>query len=100
MFLLTGTIIDVLSTESKDRETGVISQVYTVEVLHRSRGKSEVVSLKIDIDVVDSWRKFKGKDCHMEIRFYAMKNRDGGVQQGVMLTDKKILPTLRAPVPV
>ena len=92
MINLHGKLYNIASTQSTDRETGEVGTTHTAEILHTSRGKTEIASVKIDASVVDAWEKCKGRDMSIEIRFYAMKTREGGIQSGLTLADKKSLP--------
>lgn len=99
MLTLAGKLINVSTAPFTDRETGVITPVHTAEVLHSARGKFEVVSVKLDASCLESWKKAEGRDVAFEVGYYAMKTREGGIQKGLMLADKKALPQVaRAPI--
>lgn len=99
MLQLTGNIHDVYSAEFTNRETGVISRDFKAEILHKSNGKTEILTLKVDASAFESWLKVKGRDMMIEVRPYALKSREGGIVQGLALADKKSLPSiLRAAV--
>lgn len=94
MLQLIGNLYDVTSKNVVDRETGVITLQHTAEVLHRSNGKAEILALKLDQAVADSWSKAKARDISVEVRPYAMKTREGGIMQGLTLADKRALPNV------
>lgn len=100
MIQLTGKLYNIAITEATERETGEVSKVYTAEILHTARGKTEITGLKLDSSVADMWGKAIGRDIAVEVRFYAMKNREGGIQSGLTCADKKALPVLLRAVPV
>jgi hypothetical protein len=100
MLQLTGNIYDVTSKNVTDPQTGVITRVYTAEIIHKSNGKTEVTPLKLDAAVADAWGKAKGRDMVVEVRAYAMKTREGGILQGLTLADKRCLPGLLRVAPV
>lgn len=94
MISITGTLYNIAASQNTDRETGEVSTVHTAEILHQTRGKSEIAGVKLDPSVVPSWEKAKGREISAEVRFYAMKNREGGIQSGLTLADKKGLPVI------
>lgn len=94
MLQLNGLIYDVTSKNVTDRETGAIGVQHSAEILHKSNGKTEVLALKLDPTVFDSWLKAKGRDMTVEVRPYAMKTREGGILQGLTLADKRALPNI------
>lgn len=96
MLTLSGQILNVISGENKNRDTGEITKTATVEILHQSRGRSVVEAIKIDIEVFAAWMKLIGKNISVEVRTYAMKSSDGGVNSGLTLADKKALPFVDA----
>lgn len=96
MIQITGQLYKIAAAENTDRETGVISIVHSAEILHEARGKTEIASCKLDASVVEPWSKAVGKNITNEIRFYAMKTREGGIMQGITLADKKALPGIHA----
>lgn len=98
MISITGKLYNIATTQSTDRETGEVLNTSTAEILHTSRGKTELAALKLDPSIVESWSKVIGKDISTEVRFYAMKNREGGIQSGLTLADKKALPVLAVPL--
>lgn len=98
MISLHGKLHDIVKGENKDNETGEIVATFTAEVLHKSRGKSVVDSVKLDPSVVNQWTKAIGQDISVEVRFYAMKGRDGSITSGFTLADKKCLPVVSNPV--
>jgi hypothetical protein len=99
MIILHGKVLDIVPA-STNRTTGQIIPP-AVEVLHKVRGKSEVQTLKIDASTEPSWAKVIGQNITVEVNFYAMATKEGGVLAGFTLTDKKALPTLQAaPRPV
>lgn len=100
MIFINGKLYGIAVSDNTDRDTGEVTKVHTAEVLHKSRGKSEIVGLKLDPLVVSAWSKCIGRDFNCEVRFYAMKNREGGIQSGLTLADKKALPSLIAEQPV
>jgi hypothetical protein len=97
MLQLTGKVIDIVSGQNTDQATGQISTVHSAEILHKVRGKSEIASVKLDPSVVEPWTKAVGRDVSVEIRFYAMKTREGSILSGLTLADKKSLPTVHRP---
>jgi hypothetical protein len=99
MIQLTGKLYNIAATEATDRESGEVSKVHTAEILHTVRGKTEIAGLKLDPSVADSWAKALGRDIAVEVRFYAMKNREGGIQSGLTCADKKALPVLLRAAP-
>lgn len=100
MIVINGKLYNVVTNPFTDRDTGVITQVSTAEILHTSRGKTELVALKLDPGVAESWKKAEGRDITVEVGFYAMKTREGGIQKGLMLADKRSLPSVhRVPAP-
>lgn len=99
MIQLTGKLYNIAVTEATDRETAEVSKVHTAEILHTVRGKTELVGLKLDAAVSDAWAKALGRDIAVEVRFYAMKNREGGIQSGLTCADKKALPLLMRTAP-
>ena len=99
MIILHGKVIDIVPA-STNRTTGQIIPP-AVEVLHKVRGKSEIESLKIDASTEPTWAKTVGQNITVEVNFYAIATKEGGVASGLTLTDKKALPTLQAaPRPV
>jgi hypothetical protein len=92
MLTLSGQILNVIAGENKDQATGEITRTSTVEILHQSRGRSVVESIKTDIEVLPAWTKLIGKNVSFEVRMYAMRSSSGGVTSGLMLADKKALP--------
>lgn len=92
MLTLSGQILGVIAGENKNRDTGEITKTATVEILHQSRGRSVVEAIKIDTEVTAAWTKLIGKNISVEVRTYAMKSSDGGVNSGLTLADKKALP--------
>lgn len=97
MLTLTGKILAVIPSENKDRTTGEITKNFTVEVLHKSRGRSVIETLKTDPEVGPQWTKLVGSDISVEVRTYAMKTADG-VNSGLVLADKKALPQVHQPL--
>lgn len=99
MINLTGKLYNVVTNPFTDRETGQITQVSQAEILHTVKGKTELVSVKIDPVCVEGWTKAVGRDIVIEVAFYAMKTTQGAIQKGLMLAAKTALPgVLRAPV--
>lgn len=94
MIFISGLVYRVVTVPFTDSATGEISQVSSAEILHEVRNKTEVASVKIDASVVEQWTKAIGKSILNEIRFYALKTREGGVLSGITLTDKKSLPSI------
>lgn len=95
MLNLIGLVHDVIKGEKKDYETGEITPEFSVELLHKKRGKGELVSLKLDSAVVaQGWTKAIGQQVSVEVDYYAIKTREGSVQKGLSLVDKKALPTV------
>ena len=94
MIYLFGTLYNIASNPVTDRKTGEISMVHTAEVLHTSRGKTEIASVKLNDQVVEGWQKCKGREITVEVRFYAMKTTEGGIMSGLTLADKNSLPTV------
>jgi hypothetical protein len=92
MLTLSGQILNVIPGETKDPSTGEIKRSCTVEILHQSRGRSVVESIKADAEVTHAWTKLIGKNVSVEVRMYAMRSSSGGVTSGLMLADKKALP--------
>lgn len=92
MIVLFGTLYNVVGLPSIDHETKAETITYTAEILHSVKGKTEIASVKLDGSVVDGWKKATGKEISCEVRFYAMKNREGGIQSGLTLADKKAFP--------
>lgn len=99
MILIFGKLYNIAHGENKDRETGEITVSHTAEILHTARGKTEIASVKLDAAVLEPWTKAVGKDISAEVRFYAMKTREGSIMSGLTLADKKALPTLQAAAP-
>lgn len=99
MITLTGKLLNIVKGEQADRKTGELHPTYTAEVLHQSRGKSIIDSLKLDASIVGAWSKAIGSDVSVEVRSYAMANGTGGVLSGYALADKKALPTLQSAAP-
>lgn len=100
MLQLTGNIYDVYSSDFTDKSTGEVTRDYKAEILHKSKGKTEITVLKVDFSTFESWLKVKGRDMVVEVRAYAMKTREGAIMQGLALADKKTLPgLLRAAAP-
>lgn len=99
MIQLTGKLYNIAVNDVTDRETGEVSKVHTAEILHTVRGKTEIAGLKLDAAVADSWAKALNRDIAVEVRFYAMKNREGGIQSGLTCADKKALPLLLRAAP-
>ncbi len=97
MLTLTGKILAVIPGESTNRTTGEVSKNFTVEILHSSRGRSVVESVKIDPEVGPQWTKLVGADMSVEVRTYAMKTADG-FNSGLTLADKKALPQVHQPM--
>lgn len=96
MITLTGKLLNIVQGENKDRETGEITPSHTAEILHQSRGKSVIESVKLDASIVIQWGKAVGSDISVEVRSYAMNNGKGGVISGYALADKKCLPVVAA----
>lgn len=94
MISITGKLFNIVTAETTDRETGAISATYTAEILHTVRGKTEIANLKLDAAIVEAWSKSIGQDITAEVRFWAMKTREGGIQTGLTLPDKKALPVI------
>jgi hypothetical protein len=92
MITLTGKLLDIVKSEKKDFKTGELSPEYSAEILHKSRGKSVVESVKMDMSVVGAWSKVVGHDISCEVSFYAMTSKEGGLIKGLALADKKSLP--------
>lgn len=92
MITLTGKLLDIVKSEKKDFKTGELSAEYSAEILHKSRGKSVVESVKMDISVVGAWTKAIGHEISCEVSFYAMTSKEGGLIKGLALADKKSLP--------
>lgn len=95
MLFINGKVLNLVHTEIKDKFTGELKPVHTIEILHQSRGKSVVDYLKIDSLVCPQWEKIIGKEITAEVRVYAMKTEDGSVMHGFTLADKKGLPTVQ-----
>lgn len=93
MFLIIGKIHEIVPSQFTNKETGEVSDQFSVEVLHKELGKSVITSLKLDVSVVPEWTKHLGKDFNAQIRPWAMKSRDG-INSGFALADKKSLPNL------
>lgn len=94
MISIIGKLFNIVTGETTDRETGAISATYTAEILHTVRGKTEIANLKLDAAIVEPWSKVIGQDISAEVRFWAMKTREGGIQSGLTLSDKKALPVI------
>ena len=98
MINLSGKLYNVVTNPFTDRETGAITQVSQAEILHTVKGKTELVTVKVDPVCVDGWRKAVGRDIVVEVGFYAMKTTAGAIQKGLMLAQKTALPgVLRLP---
>ena len=97
MISITGKLFNIVTGENIDRENGSITVTHTAEILHTVRGKTEIANLKLDASIVDAWAKAIGQDIIAEVRFWAMKTREGGIQSGLTLPDKKALPVVLAP---
>lgn len=95
MITLSGTLYKIVPTENTDRKTGEITKGHTAEILSEARGKTEVVSLKLDSSVVDAWKKCLKKDISIEVRPWALRT-ETGVNAGLALADKKALPVFAA----
>lgn len=96
MILLLGTLYNIASLPVTDRKTGEVSTTHTAEVLHTTRGKTEIASVKINEAVLEGWQKCKGRDISVEVRFYAMKTSEGGIMSGLTLADKNAFPMVEA----
>lgn len=94
MLTLSGQLLDVVTGSNTNKQTGVISQTHTAEILHKSRGKSVVDSLKVGDAVLTSWRSAIGKNISVEVRTYSMKTSEGGIMSGLTLAFPAELPTL------
>lgn len=100
MISISGNLYAISPSEKTDPATGEVTKVYSAEVLHKVRGKTEIVSLKLDPLVVPAWQKCIGRNFHQEVIPYAIKTREGGVLKGYSFADKKALPNLIAEAPV
>jgi hypothetical protein len=96
MITLTGKLLNIVHGENKDRQTGELTQTFTAEILHQSRGKSIIESLKLDISTFTQWQKAVGSDISVEVRSWAMSNGTG-INSGYALADKKCLPVVTVP---
>ena len=94
MITLTGKLLNIVQGENKDRETGEITPSHTAEILHQSRGKSVIESVKLDASILAQWGSAVGSDISVEVRSWAMSNGKGGVNSGYALADKKCLPVV------
>jgi len=94
MISITGKLFNIVTGQSTSRETGEVSVTYTAEILHTARGKTEIANLKLDAGIVEAWTKSLGQDIAAEVRFWAMKTREGGIQSGLTLVDKKAMPVI------
>lgn len=97
MITLSGKLYNVMTSDYTDRNTGEVSKVNTAEILHTVRGKTEIAAVKLDDSVVTGWTQCTGKEITCEVRFYAIKTSDGGINSGLILADKKSLPTWITP---
>lgn len=95
-----GKLHEIAPGEATNPQTGEVTVTHSAEVLHKERGKTVVTSLKLDILAVEQWTKFLGQDFTVEVRPWAMKTREGGIQAGYALADKKALPVLLNAKPV
>lgn len=92
MLTLSGQLINVVPTENTNRNTGEVTKSYVAEILHKSRERHAVESVKLDAEALSSWTSAIGKHISCEVRMYAIKGSDGSVQSGLTLADKKCLP--------
>lgn len=94
MITISGTIHDFAVSPFTDLVTGEITNNTSVEILHKSEGKSIITALKLEISTVEAWRKCKGKDIQpIEVKAWAMPGFKGGSPKtGYSFTDKKALP--------
>jgi hypothetical protein len=99
MISITGKLFEIVQGESTNQQTGEVSVTHSAEVLHKERGKNVITSLKLDDSVLEQWTKNVGQDFTVEVRPWAMKTREGGIQAGYALADKKSLPVLLAAKP-
>ena len=95
MISLIGKLYNIASVSKTDSATGEVSATHTADVLHTVRGKTELASVKIELGVLEGWQKCIGKDVSIGVRFYAMKNREGGIQSGLTLDDKASFPVIQ-----
>jgi len=96
MIILLGNLYNIVSLPVTDRKSGEVTTVHTAEILHSTRGKTEIASVKINEAVLEGWQKFKGRDISVEVRFYAMKTSEGGIMSGLTLADKTAFPMAEA----
>lgn len=94
MINITGKLHNTTHSRPINRSTGELRDVYTAEILHTVKGRSEIEYLKLDAKVFGAWTKAIGNDITAEVRFYAMKTDDGNVMSGLILADKSSLPTV------
>lgn len=94
MITISGLIHDFAVTPFTDKETGVITDSVSVEILHKQEGKSIVTPLRLEPSTVESWRKCKGRDIlPMEVKAWALPGFKGGSPKlGYSFADKKALP--------
>ena len=97
MIQLTGKLLNISANPFTDRQTGETGTTHSAEILHTARGKLEVLALKLDSGLVDSWSKAVGRDIAIEVRSYAMKSSDGGIMSGYAMADKRALPVVMRP---
>lgn len=100
MILISGKLFEIVKGESTNQTTGEVTPTHSAEVLHKERGKNVITSLKLDPSVVDQWEKNVGNEFSVEVRAWAMKTREGGINAGYALADKKALPVLQSAKPV
>jgi hypothetical protein len=95
MLILQATIMSVSDPKmNTNRNTGEITHDCTVSAFHTVRGNGELENFKIDISVSEHWKKAVGREFRAEVRPFAMTKKEGGLNQGLSLIDKKSLPTL------
>ncbi len=97
MIFIVGKLLEIVKGSKTDDRTGEIRPTHTAEILHKTRGKHEVASVKIDVSTLESWMKAIGQDIQTEVRFYALKTREGSIMSGLTLSDKTGLPGVLKP---
>jgi len=98
MITLSGILYNISSSNFTDRRTGEMKLTHAAEIITVSRGKSEILTLKIESALVDQWMKCKGREITVEVRAWAMLNNEKtGVNTGYALADKTALPVVQHP---
>lgn len=99
MLILSGQIIQVSPKEKRDFNTGEISNIHTVTILHNvsssptSEAELEKISIKHSVQA-EAFQKLKGQNVSFPVRMWATEKGAKGLwlPEGALPTPQRVAP--------